>query len=219
MSDPLPPTERLYLLDTYHVSLPKGARVLAVLEEPDAKAPEQKPRTAVVLDRTIFHPQGGGQPADQGRITLLLRRRGREGDGKGDADGEGDGGASVEFAVESVRDDGAGVLKHYGAYVGDVVAGAGFEAGDEVALQVRDHMMCLILGAGRFHCVCESTSIDRFNQRTQVDEARRRLNARLHSAGHALDVAMALIGMGGECLKPTKGACECVALLRRFLGG
>lgn len=40
---------------------------------------------------------------------------------------------------------------------------------------------------------------------TQIDEARRRLHARLHSAGHALDVAMARIGLGGECLKPTKG--------------
>lgn len=42
-------------------------------------------------------------------------------------------------------------------------------------------------------------------QLTQIDEARRRLHARLHSAGHALDVAMARIGLGGECLKPTKG--------------
>lgn len=117
---PLPPTQRLYLLDTYRVSLPDGARVLAVLEEPDAKTPDVT-RTAVVLDRTIFHPQGGGQPADQGTITLLRRECG-------------DGG-SVAFAVESVRDDGAGVLRHYGSYVGDVVEG--FTVGDEVALQVR----------------------------------------------------------------------------------
>lgn len=116
---PLPPTERLYLLDTYRVSLPDGARVLAVLEEPDAKTPNVT-RTTVVLDRTIFHPQGGGQPADQGTITLLRRECG-------------DGG-SVAFAVESVRDDGAGVLRHYGSYVGDVVEG--FTVGDEVALQV-----------------------------------------------------------------------------------
>lgn len=27
-------------------------------------------RTALVLDRTIFHPQGGGQPADTGFIAV-----------------------------------------------------------------------------------------------------------------------------------------------------
>lgn len=41
----------------------------------------------------------------------------------------------------------------------------------------------------------------------QVDEARRRLNAKLHSAGHALDVAVTRAGLG-KYLKPTKGIVE-----------
>ncbi len=125
----LPPTERLYLEDTYQFSLPEGAHVLAVLREPDAKA-GGRPRTAVVLDRTIFHPQGGGQPADQGVISLL-----RHDDGAG---------GSIKFAVETVRDDGTGVLRHYGAFVRpqeeegeeEDEGMMGFGPRDEVALEV-----------------------------------------------------------------------------------
>lgn len=29
----------------------------------------EKPQFAVLLDRTIFHPQGGGQPNDAGKIV------------------------------------------------------------------------------------------------------------------------------------------------------
>lgn len=38
-----------------------------------------------------------------------------------------------------------------------------------------------------------------------VDEERRRLHARIHSAGHALDVAMLRLGIDGKTLEPTKG--------------
>lgn len=122
--EPLPPTDRLYLEDTYRFSLPGGAHVLRVVSETDPKTGAA--RTAVVLDRTLFHPQGGGQPADQGTITLLQRK-----------EGGGPEAAGVVFAVEAVRDDGAGAVKHYGSFVGDVVEGEGFRPGDEVALQVK----------------------------------------------------------------------------------
>lgn len=132
VDDPPPPqqqalsttsaTERLYLTDTHCFALSGGVHVLAVVSETDSKTGTA--RTAVVLDRTIFHPQGGGQPADQGTIVLLHRK-----------DGSGLESSVVSFTVESVRDDGTGALKHYGSYVGDVVEG--FRPGDEVALEVR----------------------------------------------------------------------------------
>lgn len=51
-------TERLY----YTSDATQGvAQVLSCTEEPDG-------RYAVVLDQTLFHPQGGGQPADVGQI-------------------------------------------------------------------------------------------------------------------------------------------------------
>ena len=62
-------TERLY----YTCDRTEGqANLLSCSAEPDG-------RYAVVLDRTLFHPQGGGQPADEGWIdnepveTVLAR--------------------------------------------------------------------------------------------------------------------------------------------------
>lgn len=49
-------------------------------------------RHALILDRTVFHPQGGGQPADTGFITLA------------DSD--------FKFVVEDVRSK-DGVVSHH----------------------------------------------------------------------------------------------------------
>ena len=43
-------------------------------------------RTAVILDRTVFHPQGGGQPADLGFIVAIV-----------------DGDSELKFVVQDVR--------------------------------------------------------------------------------------------------------------------
>jgi len=52
-------TERLY----YTSDATEGiAQVLSCTQEPDG-------RYAIVLDKTLFHPQGGGQPADRGEIA------------------------------------------------------------------------------------------------------------------------------------------------------
>jgi Ser-tRNA(Ala) deacylase AlaX len=52
-------TERLY----YTSEATEGrAKVIRCTEEPDG-------RYAVELDQTLFHPQGGGQPADRGLIA------------------------------------------------------------------------------------------------------------------------------------------------------
>jgi Ser-tRNA(Ala) deacylase AlaX len=52
-------TELLYMRDS--AQLQASAQVLDVVERDGKKA--------VILDQTIFYPQGGGQPADQGTIT------------------------------------------------------------------------------------------------------------------------------------------------------
>lgn len=55
-------TERLY----YVCDAVEGrARVMGCREEPEG-------RYAVELDRTLFHPQGGGQPADSGRLAGMV---------------------------------------------------------------------------------------------------------------------------------------------------
>lgn len=91
---------------------------------------ERDGRTAVVLDQTVFYPQGGGQPFDQGQITS----------------------EQSVFLVDEVRFD-DGVVYHYGHF---------------------DH--------GEFHSG-ETVSCE-------VDEIRRSLHSRLHSAGHVVDLAL-----------------------------
>eukprot|EP00952_Eustigmatos_sp_NYUAD-ZCMA_P014624 56787-Eustigmatos_ZCMA.PRE.1 len=58
MDDPQP-TERLYLNDTYLFT--GDAAVVAV----DDKGSTDEEVT-VILSRSVFHPQGGGQPTDRG---------------------------------------------------------------------------------------------------------------------------------------------------------
>jgi Ser-tRNA(Ala) deacylase AlaX len=56
-----PPTEKLYLQDTYLLTCETSILVFEVATD-DAPA-------AIVLTKTVFHPQGGGQPSDIGTLT------------------------------------------------------------------------------------------------------------------------------------------------------
>ena len=113
-------TKLLYLED--FTLLTYEAKVMSALEEDG--------RSVVLLDQTIFYPQGGGQPYDKGVIE----------------------GPSGKFLVEEVR-FADGVVKHIGK----------FESG---SFQIGEIVKCL------------------------VDEARRALHSRIHSAGHVVDMAV-----------------------------
>ena len=133
----LPATVALYQTDTR--LLTSNATVLAVEPLDGGQG------WAVVLDQTIFHPQGGGQPADVGTL-------------------EGETGAP--FAVSMVRKGPTGVVRHEGASAPPFAAGS------------------------RVRCA--------------VSEPARLLNARVHSAGHLIDVAMTNCGMASR-RRPTEG--------------
>ncbi len=53
-------TQKMYLDNVYQFEL-SDAQIVEVLEYENQKA--------LLLDKTIFHPQGGGQPSDIGKIT------------------------------------------------------------------------------------------------------------------------------------------------------
>ncbi|XP_010259634.1 PREDICTED: uncharacterized protein LOC104598985 isoform X2 [Nelumbo nucifera] len=75
-------------------------------------------RRALILDSTIFHPQGGGQPSDTGFIT--------------------DAGSNFKFVVEDVRLK-DGLVFHYGSFensTGD--CSPELEEGREVCLHVDE---------------------------------------------------------------------------------
>ncbi|KAK9289151.1 hypothetical protein L1049_017624 [Liquidambar formosana] len=108
-------------------------------------------RRALILDSTIFHPQGGGQPSDTGFITI--------------ADSE------LKFVVEDVRSK-DGIVFHHG-----YIENSGGNSEPELAKGKEVFLY--------------------------VDELRRKLNSRLHSAGHLLDLCMRNVGL--VHLEPGKG--------------
>lgn len=94
-------------------------------------------RVIIILDQTVFYPQGGGQPYDTGVIKNINN--------------------SYEFHVEEVRFHEGEVL-HIGVI-------------QKVELHIGMYIECL------------------------VDEIRRKINSRLHSAGHVIDMALQELGM------------------------
>lgn len=116
-------TERVYYTNTYLDKL--EARVVEVGS--DHKG------AYVCFDKTIFHPQGGGQPNDQGTFHIGER----------------------SWQVTDLTTDGA--IKHY------------YKEGQTQAPLINDVALL------------------------QIDLQRRTLLARLHSAGHLLECAMASI--------------------------
>lgn len=127
-------TELLYLNDTYLFE--STARVLKLKQDLEQN------RETIILDRTIFHPQGGGQPTDTGFIQN----------------------DKAKFEVTEVRMRN-GIVHHFGHFTE-----GRFKPNETVALH--------------------------------IDKEKRLLYAKLHSAGHLIDVVVHEIGLN---LLPTKG--------------
>jgi Ser-tRNA(Ala) deacylase AlaX len=134
-------TVRDYFEDTY--SYDSTAKILDI-QEPVEGAKDNL--LSIITDRTIFHPQGGGQPHDKGHIIM----------------------GDVKFVVEVLKHEDDAIL-HRGNYAEG--AEQVLKVGDEVKLQIN----------GEF----------------------RSMNAKIHSAGHLLDMAMNRAGRTD--LKPGKG--------------
>mmetsp|Transcript_49391 Transcript_49391/g.99425 ORF Transcript_49391/g.99425 Transcript_49391/m.99425 type:complete len:339 (-) Transcript_49391:182-1198(-) len=147
-------TEKLYLKNTWLFEF-VGASLVSSSEDEEGEM-------VLVLDKTIFHPQGGGQPTDMGTISA----------------------ANAEFSVSMVKEDrSTGLVLHTGR----------FTRGSVTAFQQTQEAQSPSSSSGGQG---QGLSL-------AVDQGRRRECARLHSAGHALDVAMAKIGHAE--LKATKG--------------
>lgn len=117
------PTTLIYLEKNSLLSCP--ASIIAINNENE--------KIALILDQTIFYPQGGGQPCDTGTIAST----------------------SGKFNVVSVRFI-EGIVYHFGTLEGS------FQKGDLVTCTVDQH--------------------------------RRELHSRIHSAGHVIDMAVAQQG-------------------------
>lgn len=92
-------TELIYLTDMS--ALTADAVVQEVIKD-------QPDRTCIILDRTVFYPQGGGQPYDQGKIIA----------------------PNSLFQVDEVRFS-EGIVRHFGRFVSGLIA-----PGENVSCQV-----------------------------------------------------------------------------------
>lgn len=105
---------------------------------------------SIVLDRTIFHPQGGGQPSDTGTIEIIYRAEGAEDQ------------LFKLQVMKLVNND--SVIEHVGCFVKPFEPGS---TTDILALEGAEAVL-------------------------KVDPDIRKLHARIHSAGHFIDLAVRL---------------------------
>ena len=96
-------TELLYSQDSYQMK--SSGKILDIQENEKGKA--------IILDRTIFHPRGGGQPNDQGVISN----------------------DKAKFKVTMVRADENGTILHWGEY-----EYGNFNTDDIVSLQIDEEL-------------------------------------------------------------------------------
>lgn len=136
----LPPTQLLFLYDSYKFECEADVLICTPSE--------------VLLSATVFHPQGGGQPRDEGTIIV----------------------GDCVFEIDGVRSTcrQAPKIVHQGSWRSGKVP----------------------TGSKRAKCC--------------IDERYRRMCARIHSAGHAIDAAMS---RAQRSLPPTKGYVSCLSSL------
>ncbi|CAK0876536.1 unnamed protein product [Prorocentrum cordatum] len=137
-------TEPVYFVDTYMFEL-AGCKLLEAVVAPEAPkgAPEGHVKLQIVLDRTVFHPQGGGQPTDVGELSAPSL-------------------PTLRVSFVSMRREDGGILHDCVVAQADADAWIGASKADGSDPQI----LC------------------------RVDAQTRRTNARVHSAGHLLDVAV-----------------------------
>ena len=170
-----------------------------------------------MLQSTVLYPQGGGQGSDTGLIERV------------DANGT----SIVFKVQEVKSSKAGGVVLHYGSWANptqtfaEVLVVEALTEQHKVVItdtHVRGGLSSSVVGNASAcitevtQHVCKAANRDRLiyelpfqlwhclqgtRVHMHVDEERRRLHARIHSAGHLLDAAMRNIGRGE--MEPAKG--------------
>ncbi|KAI7746323.1 hypothetical protein M8C21_030574 [Ambrosia artemisiifolia] len=143
-------------------------------------------RHVFILDSTIFHPQGGGQPSDTGFITDVSS-------------------SQFKFLVQDVRSRN-GVVYHYGVFeksVEDLVTGVQVLLSvDESKRKLHSRLHRHSLGRAEWHDPRGRFPGPDEGSLLLVFLSQPCLVVSLHSAGHLLDVCLPKVGLSH--LKPGK---------------
>jgi Ser-tRNA(Ala) deacylase AlaX len=195
-----PGTTPLYMLDAARCRAVVALRSVAPLpppsKPPQSKPPEPAPTHVVVVDATVFHPQGGGQPSDVGEMTLRAPPA---------ADAPSASSSPPVFCVTAARKGRDGVVSHHGRFRtadGGPWRPDGQEAVPRAWAAAASRPVDPDAGRMRTAHARDEARTSNFDVVQTVDAARRARNARVHSAGHLLDQAMSL---AGQTLVPGKG--------------
>lgn len=180
------PTETLYHQNTRLFSA--SATLLAILpyNPEDTSHNAWKPNEfAVALNKTIFHPQGGGQESDWGIMEIVD-------DTLTDLDGK-----RTLLRVKEARmaKSGTSVVWHYGSLVQVPVELLSKEQGTE---EDEHPAVTFALSAESMDSPVPEAWKPGANLHFRISAPRRIRNARLHSAGHLLDLGMMDIGLMGQ---------------------
>ena len=180
-----PPTELLYMASVESSSwLECMAHLLQLTDlDRDSQALEtneanndngrQRRNVAAILDRTVLHCQGGGQPSDEGTLTIV------EEEGK-DQDNIS---RPLIIHVEKVTlDRDSGVVTHTGFVEWDV---------DQAPPPLLEQLLT----------TQNVSSNNPIPVQVQVDASTRAILSECHSAGHALDRAVTMCGLPWKPLK------------------
>ena len=168
---------RIYLKDTNLYEYDDNIHVLSCepIEQGMMNGKYGESTHKLVLNKTVFHPQGidssfpqslsflkdyvgGGQPSDQGTISLATNEQ-------------------IAFKVVFVQNNASGTIEHFG---------------HNVDSETEENKFT--------NAITENITL-----KLAIDPKIRKINSQLHSLGHMLDAAMKNIGYDATRLKPTKG--------------
>lgn len=143
-------TRKTYLHDTYKF-VENGSIILKIDELSDDDNKYASCTHYCILDQTIFHPQGGGQPSDIGTIECENK---------------------TSFIVNFVKMNESGIIFHYGSFNNNNDSNDNNTNTTNLFIPSNGDVVKVI-----------------------VNEEKRRIHARLHSIGHALDACLLRLGL------------------------
>lgn len=124
----------------------------------------------IILDKTIFHPQGGGQPCDEGVIYLIVKSSEIL--------------STFKFHVKLVKlEDDLVQIGHYGW----------FENSDEMEL-LKQQLHGNSMTTGQISSIEKTMHHVEILANLEIDLEKRILYTKIHSAGHVLDLAVVNCG-------------------------